>query len=89
MKLTVEMCHSHLMSMLLQPEIFSRAVVSYTASPPDMAGEGFNGYMEVKATFEIKDLTEFTKIWNDAYVFPSDRSKWYHLVKNSMVRCNE
>lgn len=89
MKLTVKMCHSHLMSMLLQPEKFSRAIQSYTASAPDMASEGFNGYMEVNASFDIKDLTEFTKIWDDAYVFPSDRSKWYHLIKSSMVRCNE
>ena len=89
MKLSVAMCHSHLMSMLLQPEQFSNAISSYTATPPDMNGEGFNGYMEVNATFEIKDLTRFSKLWDDAYVFPSDRSKWYHLIKSSMVRCNE
>ena len=89
MKLSTKMCHSHLMSMLLQPEKFSRAIISYNASPPDMASEGFIGYMEVDAVFEIKDLTEFTKVWNDAYVFPSDRSKWYHLIKSSMVGCSE
>ena len=89
MKLSVTMCHTHLMSMLLQPEQFTRSISSYAATPPDMASEGFNGYMEVNATFDIKNLTEFTKLWNDSYVFPSDRSKWYSLVKNSMVKCDE
>lgn len=85
MKLEATLCQSHLLSMLLMPEDFSKAVTRYEASTPDMNGEGFNGFMEVKATFYIKDLSSFSDLWSEAYVFPSDRSKWYHQVKSQTL----
>ena len=62
------------------PERFNRAVASYTCTAPDMASEPFAGYMEVKGTFIIKDLAAFTELWNDAYVYPSERVEWYHFI---------
>lgn len=88
MKLTVNMCHSHLMSMLLQPERFNNVVHSYTASSPQMQYEGMAGYMEIDAAFDIKDLSGFAKLWDDSYKFPSDRSEWYHKIKSQMMTCN-
>lgn len=85
MKLEATMCHSHLMSMLLQPEMFYSAVTKYEATPPDMPVEGFNGYMETKVTFHLRDLDQFNKLWTKAYKFPSDRCEWYHKVKNATL----
>lgn len=89
MKLNVKMCHSHLMSMLLQPEDFNNCVNSYTATSPEMQYEGMAGYMEVNATFDIKDLSRFAKLWDASYSYPSNRSKWYHTVKNAINICNK
>lgn len=85
MKFTAKMCHSQLMSMLLMPEKFYNAVYSYEASPPNMDHEGMNGYMEVEATFYVKDLQKFSDLWYNAYKFPSDRADWYHKVKSQML----
>lgn len=85
MKLVTKMCHSHLMAMLLMPEKFFAAVDRYNASPPNMSIEGIVGYMEIDATFEIKNLQEFTELWYNAYMLPSDRSEWYHNVKSQML----
>lgn len=85
MKFTTKLCHSHLMSMLLMPEKFYGAVYSYEASPPNMDHEGMAGYMEVEATFHIKDLQAFTEMWYNAYKFPSERSEWYHKIKSQML----
>lgn len=85
MKLTTKLCHSHLMSMLLMPDKFHNAVQSYVATPPNMEHEGIIGYMEVDATFHIKDLQAFTDLWYNAYKMPSDRSEWYHKVKSQML----
>ena len=84
MKLEITLCHSTLMSMLLMPEEFQRAVSSYTATAPDMDGEGFNGYMEVKASFNIRDLEAFASLHNKALVYPSERVEWYGFVKHAM-----
>jgi hypothetical protein len=84
MKFETKMCHSQLLSMLWMPEEFARAVDSYTATAPDMQGEGFNGYMEVKATFYVKELKAFTDLWHKSYVYPSDRATWYHVIKNGI-----
>lgn len=80
MKFETTLCHSTLLSMLMMPEKFQRAVSSYTCTAPDVDAEGFNGYMEVKAIFNIKDLDAFNKLWHDAYVYPSERSQWYHFI---------
>jgi hypothetical protein len=76
------------MSMLLQPERFNDAVHKYEATTPQMQYEGMAGYMEVDATFEIKDLTKFAKLWDDSYTYPSDRSAWYHKIKSQVMGCN-
>ena len=89
MKLEVTMCHATLMSMLLRPEEMERAVYSYTATSPDVQNEGFTGYMETKVTFEIKDIERFTSLYTSAYIYPSDRTEWYHRVKNNMIGCNK
>lgn len=86
MKLEVTICHSMLLSMLMMPERFQRAVNSYTCTAPDVEREGFIGYMEVRAEFDIKDLDGFTKLWNDAYVYPSDRAQWYHFIKSGVEK---
>lgn len=73
------------MSMLLMPDKFCNAIQNYSATAPDMAHEGMNGYMEVEASFYIKDLRAFTDLWYDAYKFPSDRASWYHDLKNAAL----
>lgn len=80
MKFEVTLCHSTLLSMLMMPEKLFRAVSSYSCTVPAMDLEGFAGYMEVKATFIVKDLEAFTKLWNDAYLYPSERTEWYHFI---------
>lgn len=89
MKLEIVMCHTTLMSMLLRPEELQNAVDSYTASSPDIKNEGFNGYMETKVTFHIKDLEKFSALYKSAYVFPSDRTAWYYKVKSSFMECTK
>jgi hypothetical protein len=86
MKLKTVLCHTHLMSMLLQPEKFQNAITSYTASSPDVANEGFNGYMEVIVEFYVKDLARFTTLYDESRVFPSDRTAWYNAIRSSMIR---
>lgn len=88
MKLEVIMCHASLMSMLLRPEEMQNAVHSYSATAPDIQNEGFNGYMETKVTFEIKDLDVFSKLYKSSYVYPSDRTKWYYKVKSCFMECD-
>lgn len=85
MKLEMVMCHATLMSMLLRPEELQHAVYEYTANAPDVEHEGFNGYMETKVVFKIKDLERFTNLYKSSYVYPSDRAKWYSMVKNGMM----
>ena len=85
MKLEVVMCHATLMSMLLRPEELQHAVTSYSATTPDVEHEGFNGYIETKVTFFIKDLERFTQLYNSAYVFPSERTEWYHMIKRGLM----
>ena len=87
MQVKITMCHSNLMSILLQPEEFQVCVSSYTATSPDVAMEGMNGYMETIVTFEVKDLVRFGKLYEASYVFPSDRSKWYASVKKGLLSC--
>jgi hypothetical protein len=89
MKFEATICHTHLMSMLLMPEQFQRAISSYTATSPDVANEGFNGYMEVKVSFVVRDLEAFTELYKQGYVFPSDRSQWYQFIKNGIDKFNE
>lgn len=89
MQVKNKMCHSHLLSMLLQPEEFQVCVESYTATAPDVAMEGMNGYMETNVTFEVKDLARFSKLYQESYVFPSDRAKWYGTVKNGIMLCSQ
>jgi hypothetical protein len=89
MKLEFTMCHSQLVSMILLPEMLRRAVTKYEATAPDMDGEGFNGFMEVKATFYIRDLQAFNELYQKSYVFPSDRTAWYHGIKNGLDKLNQ
>lgn len=89
MKIETTMCHSHLVSMMIMPELMERAITDYTATSPDIQGEGFNGYMDVRATFTIRDIDAFTELWNKSYVYPSDRAEWYKFVKDNVKHCNE
>ncbi len=86
MELKVKMCHSHLMAMMLQPEHFEQAIHKYTATAPEWSSEGFNGYMKIECTFHVKSLDQFTKLWDDAYIFPTERSAWYSRVCNGVGR---
>lgn len=89
MKLTCTMCHSHLMSMLLQPEKFQRAVRKYTATGPDIQYEGIAGYMETGVEFDIASLKEFTELFEDSYTYPSNRTEWYNAIKNGILSMNK
>lgn len=87
MKFEVLMCHSHFVSMMLMPEQLQRAVSSYTSTAPDVDCEEFNGYMEIKATFMVKDLEAFNQLWNKSRVYPSERSEWYHFIRTNVAKC--
>lgn len=87
MKFETTMCHTHLVSMMLMPELLQRAVVSYTSTAPDYENEGFNGYMEIKVTFMLRDLDEFNVLWNESRVYPSDRADWYDFIRNNVSKC--
>lgn len=89
MKFQTLMCHSHLLSMLLMPDRFHRAVVSYQSTSPDMEHEGVSGYMEVNVTFTLRDLQEFGKLWDDSRVYPADRAEWYHGIKRGLDKWNK
>lgn len=85
MEITTTMCYSQLMTMLLHPKEFSDCVRSFTSSSPDIANEGFNGYMETKVTFNVVDVVAFAALHQKSYVMPSDRTKWYHIVRDGKV----
>lgn len=87
MKIINTMCHSHLLSMLLTPEKFQAAVVSYKASAPDVTNEGMSGYMETTVEFEVRDLERFSKLFQQSKTYPSDRSKWYHTIRKGIMSC--
>lgn len=89
MKFETTMCHSHLLSMLMMPTRLQQAVTSYQSTSPDIQGEEFNGYMETKVTFTVRDLEEFTKLWHDSYVYPSDRQQWYQMIRSGIDNWKE
>lgn len=89
MKLSTKMCHSHLMSMLLQPERMERAVSQYHATTPAVSLEGMTGYMETKVEFEIRSLSEFTQLYESSQTFPSRRDQWYHTVRQAILACDQ
>lgn len=89
MKLTTTMCHSHLMSMLLQPEQLERAVSHYRASTPEVSLEGMSGCMATEVEFEIRSLPEFAQLYQRSQTYPSDRSRWYHTVRQGMLACDQ
>ena len=89
MKFETLMCHTHLVSMMLMPELLERAVSAYTSTAPDVEHEGFNGYMEVKVTFTLRDLDAFNELWNKSRVYPSERSDWYYFIRNNVAKCME
>ena len=73
--------------MMLMPELLQRATTSYTSTSPDMKNEEFLGYMEIKATFVVRDLEAFNELWNKSYVYPSERADWYHFIKTNVAKC--
>jgi hypothetical protein len=85
MKLQTKMCHTQLMSMLMVPAKFQRAITKFSSTAPDVDNEGFTGYMEVDVVFDIKDIQAFTELFQDSYVFPSDRVEFYHKLKNGRL----
>jgi hypothetical protein len=89
MKLEAIMCHTHFVSMMLMPELLQRATTSYTSTCPDYDNEGFIGYMEIKASFDVKDLDAFNELWNKSRVYPSERSEWYHFIKTNVAKCGK
>jgi hypothetical protein len=66
------------------PEKFQQAVSEYKSTAPDYANEGFNGYMEVDVEFSIRDLERFAHLYSESYKLPSDRSEWYHKIRNGI-----
>lgn len=53
--------------MQLQGDRFSKAISKVELTAPDYAHEGINGYLETKVTFEVRDLTEFSKLYSSSY----------------------
>ena len=80
MKLTVKTCYSHLLYMQLQGAEFADAVESFTCNRPDFKGEGFNGYIEVDLSINIRNLQTFSKIWYEWYSSPN-RDKIYTIAQ--------
>lgn len=66
--------------MQLQGERYARAVSSTTYSAPDYAHEGMNGYLEVKVTYTINNLAEFSKLHYEAYS-STKVEELYHMLK--------
>lgn len=71
------------------PEAFQRCIHSYKATAPDVQNEGFNGYMETEVTFQVSDLEAFGTLWRDSMVYPSDRQRWYQMIKTGIDKFNE
>jgi len=88
MKIEVVMCHSHLLSMLLQPKRLEAAVVSYTATKPLVSFEGMAGYIETTVTFNVANLSEFTKLFEDSRSYPSNQTRWYHTLLKEINLCD-
>ena len=87
MKIIETMCHSHLLSMLLQPEKFECCIRSYKATAPNIAYEGMAGYMETHVEFDVSDIKLFSDLWEGARSYPSNRSAWYHTVRAGLLKC--
>ena len=86
MKISVKMCHSQLLLMLVHPKEFSRAVYSYSASAPDMDGEGLTGCMETDVEFVVLNIELFAKLLVDAQGRSTvNRSNWYGLVRSGRM----
>lgn len=86
MKLIInDTCYTHLMWMLtFRAKEFSEAVYKYECSSPEFNFEGMAGYVGCALSFEIKDLTLFTKIFNEWYS-ADNRSEFYGQIVRS--RC--
>lgn len=85
MKLNVTMCYSHLLWMLTNQ--YSQLVFnSVSFSSPDLNSEGFNGYIETKVTFEIKNLKLFSEIFDNFYTATDElKLKFYNMAKGNYV----
>ena len=88
MKIELVTCHTVLISMLMMPEKFSRAIASYKATAPNVDHEGVIGYLEVSVEFEVRDLEAFTALYRDAYLYPTERAEWYHFIRNGIDKFN-
>jgi len=66
---------------MMATEKFYEAVSSFTSTSPDINGEGFNGYMEIRATFNVKDIEKFGKLYNGSYLYPTDKCEWYWKIR--------
>lgn len=86
MNIEITMCYSQLMSMLLQPEEFSKAVTKFTSSSPNIEHEGMNGYMETVVKFEVKSLAVFSDLYDRTLVYSNP--SWYKSVRDGLLSCN-
>lgn len=85
MKLSVTTCYSHILFMQLHGEKFANAICFAKISSPNFDAEGFNGYIEVTAEFEIKNLATFTEIYNSWYAYPK-RSEFYADIRGRYIK---
>lgn len=74
--------------MLLQPEIFEECVHSYKSTAPAVRSEGMAGYMEIIVDFEIKSITRFSELFQSSYSYPSNSGKWYHMIRDGLLKCS-
>lgn len=84
MKIEINMCYSHLMSMLMMPQTFNKAVHKYESSSPNIEHEGMAGYMETVVVFHLKDLSTFASLFDEARCYPEDRAAWYYQIRNGL-----
>ena len=86
MNIEVTMCYSQLMSMLLQPEEFSKAVTKFTSSSPNIEHEGMNGYMETVVKIEVRSLANFSNLYDKTLV--CSNPSWYRSVRDGLLSCS-
>lgn len=87
MKIEINMCYSHLMSMLMMPEAFNKAVYKYESSSPNIEHEGMAGYMETIVIFHLKDLSAFATLFEKSRKYLTDNPSFYFRVRDGQG-CN-
>lgn len=88
MKLEVIIDYSHLLWILCSGPQFSKAVSSMQlVKGPNFDHEGMAGYIETVAVFNIKDLQEFTNLFNSFYSLSHKRKMDIYGLAKGLGDC--